>query len=218
MVDLLIIGQVGMMIMNGIVKDGNNYQWVFLVVVMILLIGEIMVIVMCMMIGVIVVFVGMIDQIGMLMCGWQIVLNLVDVVVGVLVEKDLVFCQCQFVLIVFLFQIVFDGIVGVVVNFLGVVKYVVYENDMLFIDVNGLLLYLIVLVVEGGDVLLIVNVIVVKKIFGSGIDGIISIVVVSSKGILVMINFYCLIDVGINVVVMIGVLFGYMNFIGQVMQ
>lgn len=76
MVDELIEGEVGMLIINGFVKDVNGIIWNFFVQVIIGIDGMVIVIVMCFVVGVVVVFVGLVNKINILICGWVLVINL----------------------------------------------------------------------------------------------------------------------------------------------
>ncbi len=216
--DLLIVGQAGTTIMNGIAKDANNYQWALPSTVNIPPAGQITVTATCTTIGAIAALAGTINQIGTPTRGWQTVSNPADAAAGAPVEKDPALRQRQSVSTALPSQTVLDGIVGAVANLPGVAKYAAYENDTSLTDANGLPPHSIALVVEGGDASSIANAISVKKTPGSGTNGTTSIVVVSSKGIPVTINFYRPTDAGINAVVTISVLPGYTNSIGQAMQ
>ncbi|MCA7953840.1 baseplate J/gp47 family protein [Burkholderia seminalis] len=216
--DLTLVGQAGTTITSGIAKDGNNNQWALPATVTIPPSGEITVTATCTTIGAIAAPAGTIDQIGTPTRGWQTVVNASDASVGAPVESDAALRTRQTVSTAQPSQTVLDGIVGAVANISGVSQYAAYENDTSVPDSNGLSPHSIALVVEGGDATAIANAIAVKKTPGSGTDGNTSVVVVSSKGIPVTINFYRPTAAGINVAVSISVLPGYTNSIGEAMQ
>lgn len=216
--DLLIVGQAGTTITNGIAKDGNDNQWALPDTVTIPPAGQITVTATCTTIGAIAALAGTIDQIGTPTRGWQTVNNPADAAVGAPVEKDPALRQRQTVSTALPSQTVLDGIVGAVANLPGVAHYAAYENDTDLPDANGLPKHSIALVVDGGDVNAIANAIALKKTPGSGTYGTTSVVVTSAKGIPVTINFFRPTDASISAVVTITVLPGYTSSIGEEMQ
>ncbi|KVF49506.1 baseplate J/gp47 family protein [Burkholderia cenocepacia] len=216
--DLLIVGQAGTTITNGIAKDQNDNQWAIPATVTIPPAGEITVTATCQTIGAIAALAGTINQIGTPTRGWQTVTNPADAAVGAPVETDAALRQRQTVSTALPSQTVLDGIVGAIANLPGVAQYAAYENDTDLPDSNGLPAHSIALVVDGGDVNAIANAIAVKKTPGSGTFGTTSVVVTSAKGIPVTINFFRPTDASIDAVVTITVLPGYTSSIGEAMQ
>ncbi|ERJ35952.1 putative bacteriophage protein [Burkholderia sp. AU4i] len=216
--DLTLVGQGGTTITNGIVKDGNNYQWALPATVTIPPAGQITVTASCTTIGAIAALAGTINQIGTPTRGWQTVTNASDAAPGAPVEQDPALRARQSVSTALPSQTVLDGIVGAVANVPGVTRYRAYENDTNETDSNGIPAKRIAIVVEGGDVNAIANAITVKKTPGSGTYGTTTVVTRNRYGMPVPINFFRPTDAPISAVVAIRALTGYTTAIGEAMQ
>ncbi|WP_321950971.1 baseplate J/gp47 family protein [Burkholderia cenocepacia] len=216
--DLTLVGQAGTTITNGIVKDGNNYQWALPATVTIPPAGTITVTATCTTIGAIAALAGTINQIGTPTRGWQTVTNASDAAAGAPVELDPALRQRQTVSTALPSQTVLEGIVGAVANVSGVTRYRGYENDTNVTDSNGIPSHSIAMVVEGGDVTAIANAIVSKKTSGGGTYGTTSVVVMNRYGIPVTIRLFRPTDAPISVMVAIRALTGYKTAIGAAMQ
>lgn len=216
--DLTLVGQAGTTITNGIVKDGNNYQWALPATVTIPAAGQITATATCTTIGAITALPGTISQIGTPTRGWQTATNVADASVGAPVEADPALRARQTVSTALPSQTVLDGIVGAVANISGVTRYRAYENDTESPDVNGIPAKRIALVVEGGDADAIATAISVKKTPGSGTYGTTNVVTFNRYDMPVPINFFRPTDAPISAVVSIRVLTGYTTATGAAIQ
>ncbi|UTV56435.1 baseplate J/gp47 family protein [Burkholderia arboris] len=216
--DITLGGQAATTITNGIVKDGNNYQWALPATVTIPPAGEITVTATCTTIGAIAALAGTINQIGTQTRGWQTATNASDAAPGAPVELDPALRVRQGVSTALPSQTVLDGIVGAIGNVPGVTRYVAYENDTSVTDANGIPSHSIALVVEGGDATAIANAVTVKKTPGGGTYGTTQIITTNRYGMPVPINFFRPTDAPIAVAVAIRALPGYTTATGIAMQ
>ncbi|WP_175777642.1 baseplate J/gp47 family protein [Burkholderia anthina] len=216
--DLLIVGQAGTTITDGIAKDGNSNQWALPSSVTIPPAGEITVTATCQTIGAIVALAGTINQIGTPTRGWQTVSNAADAAVGAPVETDAALRQRQTVSTALPSQTVLEGIVGAVENVSGVTRLAPYENDTNLTDSNGLPPHTISLVVEGGDATAIANAMATKKTPGGGTYGTTAITVLNRYGMPITMRFFRPTDAPIAVAVSLRVLQGYTTSTGVAIQ
>ncbi|WP_230972987.1 baseplate J/gp47 family protein [Burkholderia vietnamiensis] len=180
--DLVLIGQAGATITNGVAKDANGVQWLLPATVTIPPSGTITVTATCASIGEVSARAGTINQIATPALGWQSETDPADAAEGAPVEKDAVLRQRQTVSTALPSLTVLDGIIGAVANVPGVTRYVPYENDTDATDANGIPSHSISLVVEGGDATAIANAIAAKKTPGSGTYGTTAIIVADIYG------------------------------------
>ena len=165
--DLLLVGQAGTAITNGIAKDVNGVKWALPASVTIPPAGQITVTATCQTIGAVSAPAGSITQIGTPTLGWQTVNNPSDAVEGAPLETDAALRQRQAVSTALPSLTVLDGIIGAVACLPGVTRWAVYENDTDATDANGIPKHSISLVVEGGDATAIANAIAGKKTPGA---------------------------------------------------
>lgn len=216
--DLLIIGQAGTTITNGIATDANKNKWTLPATVTIPPAGEITVTATCTSIGAIAAPEGTIDQIGTPTRGWQSVTNPAAAAVGAPVEKDAALRQRQTVSTALPSLTVLDGIVGAVSDIDDVTRLRPYENDTNATDANGIPAHSISLVVEGGDSAAIAQAIAAKKTPGSGTYGTTAIVVLDIYGRPITIRFYRPSTAGITVAVSLKALTGYTTVVGDAIK
>lgn len=216
--DLLIIGEAGTTITNGIATDANKNKWTLPASVTIPPSGEITVTATCISIGAIAAAAGTISQIGTPTRGWQTVTNPSDAAEGAPVEKDAALRQRQTVSTALPSLTVLDGIIGAVSNVAGVTRVRAYENDTAATDSHGLPAHSMSLVVEGGDSTAIANAIAKKKTPGSPTYGTTSIVVQDIYGRPITINYFRPAYDGITVVVTIKPLSGYTSAVGDAIK
>ncbi|RQV01110.1 baseplate J/gp47 family protein [Burkholderia cenocepacia] len=216
--DLLLVGQAGTTITNGIAKDGNNNQWALPSTVTIPPSGEITVTATCLTIGAIAALAGTINQIGTPTRGWQSVTNLADAAVGAPVETDAALRQRQTVSTALPSQTVLEGIVGAIANIAGVSRYAAYENDTGATDSNGIPSHSIALVVEGGDVNAIAQAVAEKKTPGAGTYGTTSVTVMNRYGMPLLINLFRPADAPVSAAITLKPLTGYTTATGQAIQ
>lgn len=216
--DLVIVGQAGTTITNGIAKDANNNQWTLPATVTIPPEGEVTVTATCVSVGAIEADAGTINQIGTPTRGWQTVNNPADAAVGAPVESDAALRQRQTVSTALPSLTVLDGIVGAVSNIAGVTRLRAYENDTNATDSNGLPAHSISLVVEGGDADAIAAAIAEKKTPGSGTYGTTAIVVLDVYGRPITIRFFRPSDAAITVAISLKALTGYTTITGNAIK
>lgn len=216
--DLLLVGQAGTQISNGMAKDGNGNKWALPAMVTIPPSGSITVTATCQTIGAVAAAAGTITQIGTPTYGWQTVTNAAAVAVGAPVETDAALRQRQSVSTALPSLTVLDGIIGAVSNISGVTRVAAYENDTDATDANGIPPHSISLVVEGGDSAAIANAIAAKKTPGSGTYGTTAIVVQDVYGRPITIRFYRPAAAAITATVNLKALTGYTTQTGAAIQ
>jgi uncharacterized phage protein gp47/JayE len=216
--DLLIIGQAGTTITNGIATDTNKNKWTLPTSVTIPPSGEITATGTCVSIGAIAAAAGTITQISTPTRGWQSVTNLSDAAEGAPVEKDAALRQRQAVSTALPSRTVLDGIIGAVSNVAGVTRLAPYENDTAATDSHGLPAHSMSLVVEGGDSTAIANAIAKKKTPGSPTYGTTSIIVQDVYGRPITINYFRPTYDSITSAVTIKALSGYTTAVGDAIK
>lgn len=207
--DVLIVGQVGTTIVNGIVADVNNNQWLLPASVVIPVEGEITVTATAREKGAISAAIDTITTIVTPVFGWQSVTNESIATEGNPVETDAELRVRQSTSTALPSLTVLEGTVGAVANIEGVTRYKGYENDSGTTDGDGIPAHSIAIVVEGGDSTEIATAIAEKKTPGTPTYGTTSIVVLDRYGVPNTINFYRPTDVTIGVKVSITAVFGY---------
>ncbi len=217
-VDLLLVGQAGTTITNGIAKDANGVKWALPASVTIPPAGEITVTATCQTIGAVSAPAGSITQIGTPTLGWQTVTNPADAAEGAPVETDAALRQRQTISTALPSLTVLDGIIGAVASLVGVTRWAAYENDTDATDANGIPAHSISLVVEGGDATAIAQAIANKKTPGSGTYGTTSVVVLDVYGRPITIRFYRPSDAAITATVNVKALAGYSTQTGDAIK
>lgn len=169
-VDILIVGQSGTTITNGVVQDTLGQKWDVPTTV-IPGGGSITVTAIAQDEGAITAEANTVTTIFTPTLGWQTVNNPLAATPGAPIESDaeLRIRQTQSTSIPSL--TVFDGTIGAVSNLAGVTKVKGYENDTGSTDGNGIPAHSICVVVEGGDAEEIANQIAVHKTPGTGTYG-----------------------------------------------
>jgi uncharacterized phage protein gp47/JayE len=211
-VPVLLVGQVGTIITNGIIADQNQtHRWALPASVTIPISGEITVTATCEDEGAIVALENTLTLIVTPTRGWQTVNNPTAASLGDPVETDAELRERQSVSTGLPAESVMASIVGTVANVAGVSRYRGYENDSNVTDGDGIPAHSISLVVEGGDATAIANAIAIKKTPGTGTYGTTSIITYDEYGIPNTINFYVLDVVDIYVSISITALAGYVS-------
>jgi len=216
--DLIVVGQAGRPINNGIAKDTNGNKWALPASITIPPEGQITVTATCQTLGAISAAAGTINQIATPTLGWQTVTNPSDAAEGAPVEKDATLRQRQTVSTALPSLTVLDGIIGAVSNIPGVTRLAAYENDTNTTDANGIPPHSISLVVEGGDSTAIAQAIAAKKTPGSGTFGTTAIVVLDVYGRPITIRFYRPATANLTVAATIRALTGYTSAIGDAIK
>jgi len=217
-VDVLITGQAGVTISNGIVQDSNSNQWALPASVVIPPAGQITVTATCSVIGAVDAAAGSVTVIKTPTLGWQSVTNPSDATPGEPVEDDADLRYRQTVSTALPSLTVLDGIVGAVASITGVDRLRAYENDTNATDANGIPSHSISLVIDGGDATAIANAIATKKTPGAGTYGTTSVTVTDIYGRPITINFYRPTSQAITVAISLKALAGYSTTVGQAVQ
>lgn len=188
-VDVLIVGQVGTTITNGIVSDTNSNRWTLPASVLIPLAGSITVTATCTSSGAVAAPIGSVNKITTPTRGWQSVTNATAAVQGNPVETDAALRVRQSLSVAVPSVTIFEGIIGSVANLVGVTRIKGYENDTDTTDSNGIPGHTIAVIVEGGDALTIAQTIAEKKTPGTGTLGTITNQITDSVGSAHLIRF-----------------------------
>ncbi|GMG90651.1 hypothetical protein Cmtc_18710 [Cupriavidus sp. TKC] len=216
--DLLIVGQAGTTISNGVAKDANSNKWSLPASVMIPPAGQMTVTATCQTLGAVAAAAGTITQIGTPTLGWQMVTNAAAAAVGTPIETDAALRQRQTVSTALPSLTVLDGIIGAVSNISGVTRLAAYENDTNATDGNGIPAHSISMVVEGGDSAAIAQAIAAKKTPGAGTYGTTAIVVLDVYGRPITIRFYRPSAAAVTVAVTLKALTGYTTAVGDAIK
>lgn len=189
-VDLLITGQAGTIITDGIAQSADGTQWLLPASVTIPPDGDITVTATAKDVGAVLALPGDIETIGTPTRGWQEVTNPGPAAPGTAVESDAELRQRQTVSTALPSRTVFEGTIGAVASLQGVTRYRGYENDTSVADADGLPPHSISLVVQGGDSALIAQAIADKKGPGAATYGTTSVDVTDEYGVTRAIKFY----------------------------
>lgn len=189
-VDLLVTGQAGSTIVNGIAQDASGAQWLLPASVTIPVDGDITVTATAKDAGALLAAPGTITTIGTPTRGWQTVTNPAEAVAGQPVEIDATLRRRQTVSTALPSRTVFDGTIGAVASISGVTRWKGYENDTGVTDANTLPPHSISLVVLGGDATAIAQAIADKKGPGCATYGTTSVDITDEFGVTRAIKFY----------------------------
>lgn len=189
-VDLVLIGQAGTTIINGIVRDSSQNNWLLPATVIIPPSGQIIVTAIAAASGAIEAAPNSVTTIATPTRGWQSVTNTNAAVQGDPLESDAALRVRQAVSTALPSQSILDGIVGAVASVPGVSRYKAYENDQTITDSNGIPGHSLAFVVDGGDASQIAQEIMLKKTPGSGTYGTTVIAVEDNQGLVHNINFF----------------------------
>jgi uncharacterized phage protein gp47/JayE len=208
-VDLLITGQAGTTITNGIAQDASGAQWLLPASVTIPVDGDITVTATAKELGAVLAASGTVTTIGTPTRGWQTVTNPTAAVAGAPVEEDATLRRRQTVSTALPSRTVFEGTIGAVASISGVTRWKGYENDTGSTDANGLPAHSISLVVLGGDATAIAQAIADKKGPGAATYGTTSVDITDEFGVTRAIKFYRPTNATIKVAIAITALAGF---------
>lgn len=208
-VDLVITGQAGSTITNGIAQDATGTQWLLPASVTIPSDGDITVTATAKDLGAVLAGANTITTIGTPTRGWQAVTNPSAAVAGAPVETDAGLRRRQTLSTALPSRTVFEGTVGAVASQTGVTRIKGYENDTGTTDANGLPAHSISLVVQGGDATAIAQAIADKKGPGAATYGTTSVDVTDEYGVTRAIKFYRPTTATIKVAISITALAGF---------
>lgn len=189
-VDLLIVGQAGTTINDGIAQSPDGTQWLLPVSVVIPPDGDITVTATARDVGAMLAPPDTITTIGTPTRGWQSVTNPNAAVPGSPVETDAELRRRQTISTALPSLTVFEGTVGGVASIPGVIRLRGYENDTNSTDADGIPAHTISLVVEGGDAQAIGEEIAARKTPGTGTYGTTSVDVTDEYGVVRAIKFF----------------------------
>lgn len=170
-VDLVLIGQAGTVITNGVATDDNENRWLLPEQVVIPVSGEITVTATAEEVGAIEASPNTITQIGTPTLGWQSVNNPTQATVGVAVETDAELRQRQSISTELPSVSLWEGIIGSLLNLPGVIRVSGVKNDEDDPSPEGVPGHTIAMIVDGGEVDEIGETIFLKKGEGVGTYG-----------------------------------------------
>lgn len=213
-----VVGQVGTIILNGVVRDTNSNLWDLPASVTIPLNGVISVTVIAQKLGSIVAQAGSINTIQNPQLGWQSFVSTVDATIGAAVETDAALRARQAFSTTLPSLSIKNGIEAAIGNVNGVQRFVLYENDTGVTDVNGIPAHSLSAVVEGGISTDIGKAIQIKKPPGIQTYGSTSVTVRDSKSFPIAINYFILTNIPIFFEITIKALSGYVSSTGVAIQ
>jgi uncharacterized phage protein gp47/JayE len=205
-----VVGQVGTVITNGVVKDANGNLWDLPASVTIPAAGQISVTVTAQQIGAISAAAGTINQIATPSLGWQSFTSTADATLGAPVERDAALRKRQAVSTSLPAQTPLGALQGALANLTGVTALKVYENTASVADANGIPGKAICVVIQGGDLVSIAQIIGQKKSPGAATYGTTAQTYIDPvTGIPYTINFYVLTTQNVKVKITGTPLAGY---------
>lgn len=210
---LLLVGQIGSIINNGVVGDSSNNRWDLPATVVIPSSGDITVTATCQTPGAIEASADTINNILTPSLGWQTATNPGTASPGAPVETDAQLRQRQTISVALPSLTVLQGIAGAVADLDNVTEVRAFENDTGATDARGLPPHSIAMVVQGGDIGQIANAIYEKKTPGAYTYGTTPVVITDAYGIPHTIRFFIPTQVPIKAVITIHNLLGYTSAI-----
>ena len=181
-VDLLLVGQAGTVITNGVAIDNFENRWLLPASVVIQTIGQITVTATAEEAGDIAAPAGSITTIGTPTLGWQSVTNPSAATIGVPVETDAELRARQARSTAIASVSLWEGIIGALLDLPGVTRVSGVKNDTDTPTQGGIPGHSIAMIVEGGDAQTIGETIFLKKGEGVGTFGDVSITYLDAYG------------------------------------
>lgn len=216
--DVVVIGQAGTTIINGVAEDEDGNKWALPPSVIIPAGGEITVTATCSVVGAISAGPGQINKIATPTRGWQSVSNPNAASPGAPVETDAALRQRQKTSTALPSLTVLEGTIGAVANVPGVTRYAAVDNDTGATDSNGIPEHSLAIIAEGGDATAIAQAIAAKKGPGGGTYGTTSVTVPNIYDMPITINFFRPTYQAITVAIVLKALPGYTTAIGVSVQ
>lgn len=189
-VDLLLTGQVGTVIVDGLVEDETGQRWALPASVTIPGNASVIATATAVEPGALVAPAGTVNRILNPTRGWQSATNPAAATPGAPVESDAQLRARQRVSVSLPSRTALNGIIGAVANVPGVGRYRGYENDTSAADANGQTARSIAIVVEGGSSTAIAQAIQLKKTPGVRTAGFTTVDLPDSRGTLETIRFF----------------------------
>ena len=212
--DVLLVGQVGTVVQDGIVTDPAGGHWFIQGLIVIPDSGQVTASATFESAGAMAAPPGTLTVIGSPTLGWQSVTNPGSATVGNAVERDATLRQRQAASTSLPSRSVLDGIEGAVLALPGVVRAKAYENDTAITDARGIPSHSIAMVVDGGNPQAIANAIGAKKGPGTGTYGTTALTVVDVYAIPRPVSFFRPTIVPISVAISLQALAGYVAPMG----
>lgn len=181
-VDLLLVGQAGAVITNGVAIDTFENRWLLPASVVIQTIGQTTVTAIAEEAGDIAAPAGSITTIGTPTLGWQSVTNPSAATIGVPVETDAELRARQARSTAIASVSLWEGIIGALLDLPGVTRVSGVKNDTDTPTPGGIPGHSIAMIVEGGDAQTIGETIFLKKGEGVGTFGDVSITYLDAYG------------------------------------
>lgn len=215
-VDLKIVGEVGTLILNGIVKDANENKWILPERVVIDKTGEIVVTAHAEKAGAITAPAGSVNVIFTPQRGWQSVINEAPAIVGKGVESDTQLRIRQSLSVAIPSQSLLEGLHGALLTLDNVEKIKIYENDTAEPDANGLPPHSICVIILGGDAQKIGQIMGLKKTIGVATFGDVSVSYIDRFGLKTPLSFFRPVEKNIFAQIKIKPLNNYLNTLNNV--
>ena len=209
--DILIVGQVGTVIADGIVTDPAGGRWIMYGIIVIPESGQVTATATFEAAGAVAAPPNSLIVIGSPTRGWQTATNPASAALGDPVESDATLRLRQRDSTALPSRSVLSGIQGGVLSLVGVVRSNAYENDTDITDARGIPSHSIAMVVDGGDAQSVANIIGARKGPGVGTYGTTSQTVTDVYAIPRPIKFFRPTIVPIEVAVTIQALPGYVT-------
>nr|WP_314614271.1 baseplate J/gp47 family protein [uncultured Pseudomonas sp.] len=216
--DVLVVGQAGTPIANGVAEDQAGNKWALPASVTIPPEGQITVTATCSTAGSITALPGQINKIATPTLGWQTVSNIAAAAPGAPVETDSALRQRQKTSTALPSRTVLEGTIGAVANVSGVTRYGAVDNDTNVTDANGIPAHTMAIIAEGGDATAIAQAIAAKKGPGGGTYGTTSVTVLNVYNMPITIKFFRPTYRAVTAAVSIKALAGYTTAIGVALQ
>ncbi|WP_236237711.1 baseplate J/gp47 family protein [Pseudomonas faucium] len=216
--DVLLVGQAGTGITNGVAEDQSGNKWALPASVTIPPAGQITVTATCATAGAITASPGQINKIATPTLGWQSVNNTASAAPGAPVETDSALRQRQKTSTALPSRTVLEGTIGAVANVTGVTRYAAVDNDTNVTDANGIPANSMAIIAEGGDATAIAQAIAAKKGPGGGTYGTTSVTVLNVYNMPITIKFFRPTYRAVTAAVSIKALAGYTTAIGAALQ
>jgi uncharacterized phage protein gp47/JayE len=218
-VSVLIVGQIGTPINNGLVVDSFGNQWALPALVVIPTSGQIVVTATATSPGAITAQAGTIVKIGTPTFGWQTVTNPAAAVPGAPVETDAQLRARQSTAAAGAGMSSKAAILAAINEIPDVQGCVVNVNDTGETNALGIPAHSIAVVVEGGDVQAVAAAIALKKNPGTGTYGTTTEVVIDPQGMPNPINLFQTTEIAVSVLINVNPLTGYASstaaYVGQ---
>jgi len=169
--DVIVVGQAGTLITDGLVQDESGFTWSLPPLVEIPYSGQIIQTVTCTILGSIAAPAGSINSIVNTQPGWQSIVNQVDATPGLPVETDPQLKARQTLSTAIPSEGLIEGLVGALWTLADVRQIAAFENDTDAPDDNGIPGHCVSIVIDGGDANVIATTIQLKKGGGVGTYG-----------------------------------------------